>query len=133
MLLWNRFWEGFRQGCGDSKADRSGDAGLARQNLYCSGDPPRRKGPSMIDQTAVTVGAMRILIIGLMAEMAQALTERPEEMRAWTQRFTALCSSFAARVPLANLSPEDEAAFRQGLADEIAGMVGSIAPAPASH
>jgi hypothetical protein len=36
-------------------------------------------------------------------------------------------------VPLANLSPEDEAAFRQGLADEIAGMVGSIAPAPANH
>jgi hypothetical protein len=77
----------------------------------------------MVDQTAVTVGAMRILIIGLMAEMAQALTESPEEMRAWTQRFTRLCSSFAARVPLTNLSPEDQESFRQGLADEIATMV----------
>jgi hypothetical protein len=87
----------------------------------------------MIDQQAVAVGAMRILIIGLMAEMAQALTQTPDEMRAWTRRFTELCSSFAARVPLVDLSPEDEAQFRQGLADEIAAMVSSIAPAPASH
>jgi hypothetical protein len=87
----------------------------------------------MVDQTAVTVGAMRILIIGLMAEMAQALTESPEEMRAWTQRFTRLCSSFAARVPLTNLSPEDQEAFRQGLADEIATMVSSISPAAGNH
>jgi hypothetical protein len=87
----------------------------------------------MVDQTAVTVGAMRILIIGLMAEMAQALTESPEEMWAWTQRFTRLCSSFAARVPLTNLSPEDQEASRQGLADEIATMVSSISPAAGNH
>ncbi|MDF3060443.1 MAG: hypothetical protein K0S06_552 [Microvirga sp.] len=87
----------------------------------------------MVDHTAVTVGAMRILIIGLMAEIAQALTQSPDEMRAWTQRFTRLCSSFAARVPLGDLSPEDEEAFRQGLADEIANIVSSISPAATNH
>ena len=85
----------------------------------------------MIDPQAVTLGALKILVIGLMADVAQARSATPEEMRAWAERFSGLCSSFAARVPLTDMSSEDEAAFRQGLADEIAGMVSSIAPAPA--
>ncbi|HEX8165352.1 MAG TPA: hypothetical protein VF601_06125 [Beijerinckiaceae bacterium] len=85
----------------------------------------------MIDQQVVTIGALKILVIGLMADLAQARSGSPEEMRAWAERFSGLCSSFAARVPLTDMPPEDEAAFRQGLADEIASMVSSIAPAPA--